>query len=299
MTALAFGLCTVTASYARAKPPRLVALDYVAPAPCPSGTAFRDRVEARTKDAVFVVGPVAEAQIAVSVSVSVDTDGSHAKVRVPGATAERTLDGDTCDEVVDASALLVAIAVEETAVEPRVEEKPPPPSPAQLVLVGHGGITTSSGPELGPAAKIAVGVRDDGRAFAPEARLEGRFASGGEIVRGAAAASFSMFGVAASGCPFAFGPRRLRVAPCAAFTVGSLAASATGFPDAKRESRLWISAEAGARMDVALGTLAFVELEGWAVFPLLRERFAFGPTIIHETRLVGAAATLGAGVHFP
>lgn len=107
LTGLAWGLvCLLAAGAARADEP--VLLTWNAPAGCPSGAAVRGQVErilgGATNHRVVARADVTEAAPA-DWSVHLVTD-------VDGARGERTLDANSCASLANATALIVALAVD-------------------------------------------------------------------------------------------------------------------------------------------------------------------------------------------
>lgn len=285
-----------------------MALDYQAAPACPSRSSFRDRVEGRTDRARFVLGGQESKSRAV-VKAELTDDGARAVVEVdsPSFRSERrVLSGATCMEVVDASALLVAVFAESLAAE-RDQTSPPvvpavaPPPPAPPAWRGegyvHGGMATGLGPEAGPLGKLGLGIEHVGRGFAPSFRLEGRFQSAGQWQSGDLRASFSVSSVALDACPVSWVVGAVSLRPCLALAGGNVLATASGFPDARDGGRLYAALEAGGRGRLALSS-AFVEVDARAVVPSARHEFVMGGTTLVHRMGTGASASLGAGLHF-
>lgn len=94
--------------------------------------------------------------------------------------------------------------------------------------------------------------------------------------------------------------RTLAALPCAGLTVGVLDASGDGVDGAASRSRPWIAPDAHARLVWAPAPLFSVDLEGGAVFPLLRESFFFLPGVpVYEAPPVAALGRANVALHFP
>lgn len=312
----ALGLLGVSAparADAKAAAPVAVAFDYDAPAGCPSPAAFRERIESRGEGRAVVVGTADRVGLRVRVQVAAERDG-RARSRVVivsshGESSERSFDAATCEEVIDASALLVAIAVE--AEPPPPDAEPPRPEaarPAQrsprkrtaFALLGYvnAGVGSGLGPSPGPVLEGGVGLRSS-TGWAPEARLEGRRAWLGTAEAEGGTARFDLTAVAVEGCPLALRGYGLRAAPCIAIAVGSLAASASGYPEARERAILYAGAELGARLTIDVGPLFFVGTEAWATVPITRESFVFGTTATaHRIASLGISSSASVGLHF-
>ena len=214
--------------------------------------------------------------------------------------------------MVDASALLVAIAVEAEAAAPEAappEAAPPdapapppaPPSqPSTISLLGYvnAGVGGGIGPDVGPLLEGGAGVRANS-GWAPEARIEGRRAWLGTVEAEGGTARFDLTAVAVEGCPFALRAYGLRAAPCVALAIGSLAASASGYPKARDRAIFFAGAELGARLTIDVGSFLFVGTEAWATMPLVRETFVFGTTATaHRVASLGISGSASLGLHF-
>ncbi len=295
----------------RPRAPVVVAFDYDAPAGCPSSTVFRQRVEARGEGRPVVVEATEGASLRVRVRVTSDTSGRVRSdvgiVTSRGEDSERSFDAATCEEVVDASALLVAIAIE---AEPGSAVSPTPPpsadatpaatkrSPIALLGYVNAGIGGGIGPDVGPLLEAGVGIRAN-RGWNTEVRIEGRRAWLGTVQAEGGTARFDLTAVAVEGCPFALRGYGLRAAPCVALSVGSLAASASGYPAARDRAIFFVGADLGARLTMDVSSLFFVGTEAWATVPLVRETFVFGTTATaHRVASLGISGSASIGLHF-
>lgn len=124
-------------------------LHWDAPAECPEEAHVRDRVGA-------LLGPDAAAADGVVVDGAVSKHGAAyrltLRVAARGEEGERTLEGATCDEVADAAAFIVAIAIDPDAVVmPPAPENGDPTSPEVLPEpAGSGAGTTPETPAAVP-----------------------------------------------------------------------------------------------------------------------------------------------------
>lgn len=111
--------------------PVAIRVNYDAPSECPNAAAFYDAVSARTDHVRPAVGE--EPRLDVTVRVTRDARGFAGEVRevVNGKeSAVRSMDGQTCKEVVEALSLTVALSIDPNAHAPAA---PPTgaPSPAE------------------------------------------------------------------------------------------------------------------------------------------------------------------------
>ena len=307
--ALGVFVCITTArADAKTNAPVSVVFDYAAPEGCPSPAAFRERIEARGERRAVVVGAEQRAALRVRVLVTGASDGS-ARSRVVivssgGESSERSFVAATCDEVVDASALLVAIAVEAepppAAPESAALSRRAPRAPSVLAVVGYvnAGVGAGLGPSPGPVLEAGAGIRSNA-GWGPEARIEGRRAWLGTAEAAGGAARFDLTAVAVEGCPLSLRGYGLRAAPCLAISVGSLAATASGYPAARDSASFHAGAELGARLTMDVGSLFFVGTEAWAALPLTPQTFVFGTSATaHRVASLGFSGSASLGVHF-
>ena len=305
-TCAAFGSLFFAAT-ARAEAPVAVVFEYDAPPGCPPSATFRERIESRGEGRVAVVESSDRVGLRVRVQVTAESDG-RARSRVGivssrGESSERSFDAASCEEVVEASALLVAIAVE---AEPSSPEAAPVPAPSRPVsrpstmeAIGYVGAGAGAGvgPSPGPVLEAGLGLRWN-TGWAPEAHIEGRRAWLGTVEAEGGTARFSLTSVALEACPFALRGYGLRAAPCLALSVGSLTATASGYPEARDRAVFYAGAELGARLTVDVGPV-FVGLETWGIVPMTRETFVFGSTAVaHRVASLGFSSSATLGLHF-
>jgi len=292
--------------------PIAVALEYDVPDACPSVETFRQQIEARGSErALFLKsadGDATQGRLRVRVLVTAERYGrARAQLTIVssrGDTSERAFDAATCEEVVDASALLVAIAME--AERGTSEPKAPPraalpasskPSPLSFLVYAGAGVGAGLGPSFGPALEGGVGLRSR-HAWGSEARLEARHVRLGTTEVQGGTARFDLVAGAVEGCPVAFRAYGLRLSPCAAIAVGRLSAIASGFANARERAVLYFGAEIGGRLTVELGP-AFLGMEAWGTLPLTRETFIFGTAgTAHRLASLGISSSASLGLHF-
>ncbi len=90
-------------------------LEYTAPTACPQHEDFEARVRGRTSRASFGAGPEAQAARVTVRSNGARYVGHMSLVADSGLTRERDVEGDHCDQVVDALALVTALAIDPNA----------------------------------------------------------------------------------------------------------------------------------------------------------------------------------------
>jgi hypothetical protein len=108
----------------QAEPPTSVAMDYQGTPGCPDGAWFIGRVRARTNRVAFEPGT---RSLALLIRVDADALEGRLDLRAPGPDPlVRTARGKTCDEVADALALILAMALDPTV----TPSSPAPAAPA-------------------------------------------------------------------------------------------------------------------------------------------------------------------------
>lgn len=312
---------------ARAQDVVAVRIEYHAPAACPDVRAFIAQVSGRT--ARFRASDESPRAFVVELTVG---DGARGRLTtIDGdARATRELDGDTCEEVVSALALVTALAIDPNASTLPVAAAPPPPvvtpasPPAPLppilakkpvrwhIDAGFGVEATGAvAPNdvlvgLGPFVEGSI----DFGVFAPALRVSLRAAPAATSpVEGGGTARFGWWLVTTEACLrwgiVEFGRKTsgggLGVAPCARLGAGILQADGGDVPEPRGEGRVWLDLGALVRLRWSPARIAFIEATGGAVFPLTRDRFRFeGPdTTVHRAAPVGALVGGDVGVHFP
>jgi hypothetical protein len=303
--------------------PQPVRLRYVAHPGCPDVAAFAWDVGART----LRVRLAQPDELAVFVSVRIDLEAgkSVGTLEIPGKSGPfvRRVEASSCEDVVVALSLVLALAYDPDALlmlpdralpPPVVPVALPPPVPPPLP-------PPPANPARAPAARAAAGV--DGlflygiapglrpifapfveygasgdQWFTPRAAVTLLLAPPDDV----ASATFRFIGGRLEGCPVvAHLAGGLSASPCLGGEIGQILANGPA-PDGKVGSATWLAL-------VALGHLRwepdgpfFGGLVGGAGLTLLRPTFAFSepkPQPVHTVPSVSAEVGLGFGVHFP
>ncbi len=100
-------------------------------------------------------------------------------------------------------------------------------------------------------------------------------------------------------CPIALATRRIRAWPCVRGEGGALAATGTGVDVARTSTRPWLTFGLLARIRATVVGSLFVEVEGGALAPVVRDRFFLEPSAtVQHVPVVAAAGAAGGGVTF-
>lgn len=305
-------------------------LRYDAPPTCPDEGAFLDRMRARARR-IRRADPSERARaITVSITGPEDDESFAGRVVVEGeggAEPTRDVAGDTCEEVVDALALISALSIgrdvppsEVMAPPPAPTTPPAEPSPPATVqrptLLGErwhggvgGGVALVSGvaPSTVPAGVAFVAAHGPARGLvASSFRLGFMRGSSGDVeiarpgIPAPSSAAFTWTVVAADACPLRLRHDTLSLEPCARIEVGMLQGAGGRIAPPREQTRWWIAAAAVARGQWAFAGPFFFELEAGLRAPLSRTQFFFQPdTTIFRAPAVTWSAGAGLGVRFP
>lgn len=308
--------------------PRIAAartLDYRAPEGCPSQLEVARRVDARAPEGRDVQLDVRAEKDGYVGQVSIG-DGEHRLVRSIGAR--------TCDAVVEALVLVVALDREEA--EHSTEEPPskPPPTPTHRedspwptprtppdvettssALPSRSGVTGGVGVDvvvtdfangkplsgLAPFLEIASSAGFVGwRWLGISARASLLWSTSSSFAeRNGVQSDFSFLGGALDGCLGSRWGKGFDAAVCSRTEAGSLTASASGAAGAAGSSRArpWLASGAVGRIQVRFSTSPYVphvEVAAGVLAVLIRDRFHFSG---HDPIVASPALwTIGAGL---
>jgi len=309
-----------------------IRLDYAGAESCPSKQAFEGLVRGRTSRALFVSddgdGRVFDVRL---------TAGTSPKGRVVvrrGGVFEGTRDvrAETCADVADALALVVALAIDPMArTKPLAsppEPEPPPPSPrsaepepiappvtttetpvapsvverrsrgafslgTDVAIVTGAAPTTLLGVSPVVAGKWPIG------SMAIGAHLGFVHARTGEVSVPGGAAAFTWNVGQLDGCLTPWPAARARLSACARVQGGVLDASGLAIPSPKSESRAWLATGPLLRAEWSIVGPLFVDANLGMMFHVMVDRFYFLPdTTAYRVPLVGLDGAIGAGVTF-
>jgi hypothetical protein len=298
------GSTNARADATRAEPIRV---DFRAPAVCPVMDAFTADLRARTPRVRDAKGDEAAWQI----SVSVDVDGAEPRGRLSmktpaGRDSVRELTGPTCEEVVDALALIAALAIDPEASTAPIAKPPPSPKEASATTSPAPIAPVSTPPTSSPAATADVprwswsaGVQATmTSAPAPEPLFGGRIvvestrkgpafwspairvAVGGALPRSIenndGTTRFRWGSSEVEGCFFQWSLAvATAIGPCGAIDVGLLDVTASNGTTHRESTRPWLSGGASQRIAWFPASTLALEVQGGAIFPVIRDRFHF------------------------
>jgi hypothetical protein len=314
--------------------PTSLRVAYMVPGNCPPQADFEARVRDRTELARFVEDPEAR-NVRVVVRPTGFTYAGHLVIEDRSGTSERDVEDRECADVVDALALITALAVDPTALlAPRTAtpSASPPPAPA-LALAPAPALALAPAPALAFAPALApspprwslssglsflalLGIApdaligggafvdlEDGASgwFAPSFRLSGLATTNGAF--DSPEASFSLAWGRADACPARLGSSSASLRACVGLDVGALFAEGrqAAIANPREVIDFWFSGAALLRGRWApRGGWFFVEGEAGVMVPTTRHRFVFTipMLLVHEASTVEGDFSLLAGVRF-
>jgi hypothetical protein len=271
-------------------------LDWSAPAGCPDAAEVRGRIGAYLGRDAF---DEAIDEVVVRGRVQRDRRGRWRltiAVDLPGGTVERAVDAARCDELRDAAALIIAVALDPLRMGRRVEppaEPAPQPMPEPAVTPPavveaaprprprryFADLRIGGAIELGTAPRIAAGpwlaVALVGRRFRVE--LAGRYLGPRTVRRFAdherAGVRVQSGIVALRGC-FVPRVRRLELPTCAQVEAGAMRGRGVGLAQPQKSQRAMVAAVIGQELAWQLHRHVGLWLAVDAAWALVRPRFA-------------------------
>jgi hypothetical protein len=269
---------------------------------------------------------------AIALRIGVETGpGESASGRLeleePDGTKEsRRVSSRTCNEVVNALALVAAVMLDpeahsgEVAAEPatppipvgppaispppplgRKRQPPPPAPPPPWGLFGgvDVGVLGGVGPALATTASAFVDLERRWFGSASTARLSVDAARTSSDLRGGTQ-TYEWLGSTVRLCPLYLAlPGRVRVAPCAALQVAGHRGTTRNVRQPASSRQLWLAPALEGTVEWAVSSSFSVELQAGAVFPIRQSRFYLAPSsTIHEVPTLTIVSSLGVRVRF-
>lgn len=284
-----------------------------APPECPGPDRLVEAVAARAPAAARAL-----ATVAVTVEVTA-VPGTYTARLTVGEGGVREVSAQDCAQVVDAIALVLALALRDAPPPPPpppAVEPPPaptlPPAPAVPTVVarppavaawsaGIGvGVVSGVVPGARPSVPAFLEVRRIGpSAFRPAARVGFIWAAGAAQPLDEAAARFSWFAAELEPCAGWAVADDWLLDACLRGRLGALQGRGEAVLDAAAPWRAWASLGAAARARYDVFDAWFVEADLSASVNLRRDRFYFGPDLTaHRAAPVGFSARVQGGWSF-
>ncbi len=302
--------------------------------PCPDQLAFEHAVRRRTQSWTSAAKDDAHRAFSVSLSGNGESWTGRLQVESAGqAASTRTVSGNSCEEVAEAMALVVAVAIDPRATlsptEPETQtvptEEPVREAPRDAIVELKPRAEVAKEAPVVPAAstrwRVGLGAQlalqrgqapgvlwtlppflelqlDGPDAPDPVFRLSvGRGADEEDVSQ--AAARFTWTFARAETCA-AWDAGDLRLVPCAMAEGGALRGAGRGVDSPRAETRPWFVLGMLGRTQWLLTPGFFVEAQGSVGAPLVRDRFYLEPNAtVHHVPVVTWGGAIGMGAIFP
>jgi hypothetical protein len=288
---------------------------YSAPDFCPDRAQFSDQVALRTAEWL-----PAGSEFQVSVEIAPEATGLVARVRFARAGREtlRELRAESCEELVRALALIVAILIDPhanvtpaparsgaspaTSSGPAAPEVPAGESPRPFFVAGPElALQTAAVPRLAVGTRVFIALGRDGERWASSLRLGlTRIRSDAASQASLARATFEVDSARLEGgvLRLVWGP--LELEPGVLVELGRLRAEGQHPLGPVLREKIWATAGLNVRPWVTLARRLVLGAAAGVHLPLVRYRFAFiGENTLYQNEAVGFDGALTLGVRFP
>jgi hypothetical protein len=244
---------------------------------CPAEAQLRQRVEAQLGE------PNAWSTFAIAIAVEQSERGYRLKLDTErdGAHGTRVFEAASCDEVVDAAALLLTLMVDEARSEPApptapVPPPPPPPPRTKPHRRARATLQAAALSELGYLPRIGVGAELAVGAAIRDSRIEltGLWLPDVHSKRGddGARVSIGLWAARLGYCHRLVG-QRVALFGCLGMELGRASGQGSGLALQRERSYLWSAGHAALRGSVSLGRGVALLLEPALAVPFARRRF--------------------------
>jgi hypothetical protein len=310
-----------------------VTLRYEAPDRCPSASAFRAGVDSRTPRANWVTPDQDQDATVLEVVLDLDDSGASGRLIVkergrPPA-APRVVTDATCATVVDALALVAALAIDpQASLSPTLPGIPepsdapdPPPEPAEppplsdrptrppargaappdeqaswrWSLGAQVGLSSALGQGSLQVVPLHADLRRFDAAWSPSARLGFSVLVPSEMVSPFGKARVLRYAGQLTLCPAGLDIETFRFAPCAGVEIGMFQAEGLEVDQARTARELWAAALITVRTSARLGGPVLLDVEASVAVPVTRPRVIIEPDHL-VVEAAPAAAILAAGL---
>jgi hypothetical protein len=313
--ATAFAGLTVVGAARSAPPPYTVS--YAAPGGCPSEADFLKSVASQVPDPSVAAGARLDVQIEAQ-------EGGRYVGRITvtdaqGATGSRTVDDKTCHDVARAAAFIASMAInlggQMESPDPKPARRPaaprpppaaaapspPPPEPTAVRVSLDAAFELVGGiaPSMRPGGRVGflLGSRSP-HLLSPWGRFSVALTESRLDARSAGAEIWLLTG-RADLCPIRIGASALFASPCAGVEAGAIFSEGNRVVPVRSAVTLWLAPSAMIHARWNATRVLFLEIEGGAIFPVIRHRFFAQPdTTLYRIPPVAARLGVGLGVHF-
>ena len=277
---MVLGLALFAASPAGSGP---YVLSYRAPEGCPAVDQMSAAVTAHVRNGTRPSGVRIEIEIAI-------LDGRFIGELLAtdrfGSENRQSVDGSNCGEIARALAFLAGLAVElgerrqvdlvSTGAPPAAQPAGTPPHSFRIagrILVG---VTGGLADVPSPMGEVGVALEDvRPRVFAPALQGAILIAGDSQIEGRRGSAELSLLGGRFAACPVRLSKSKAELRPCAGAAFGEVWGRATSLTNGPTVTEPWLSAEVTLALRWFFTSQILAEVEGGAVFPLVRPSYSF------------------------
>lgn len=297
-----------------------IRIELEAPPGCASAEDFYAALRARSEQ--VRLGEAGERATEVVVKLEPGSDVLHGELRVideHGDTESRTVDGSSCEAVLEALSLTAALAFE--AARERKQAEPPKPLPPEPDAVEHGHASGESGTPrwsfgvhaivtrvLTAQTSLGAGVVGRVRWESPHGAARSPGASFGlslvhatsEPLESSGSVSSGWTAAVLHGCPTWVGIGGVEVAPCVTASGGVLAVSGLDVENPRSVKRSWWSVGAQLTAEAALGERMTLDVAAGVSVPVVERTFVTSPseTVVSSTPRFSPLGSLGLSYKF-
>lgn len=225
--------------------------------------------------------------------------GSLTTRELDGTSSARSVQGADCADAAEAMALIVALAVDPEAGQPRVPD--PEPAPARGRLTAELGLSLGAvsgmAPSVMPAAGVFAGLGWlSDSLWSPSARLALIALAPHEVRHAQGDARFGGQLVELTLCPLRAPLGAWVLQPCLAGEAGRHQAEGSKTEDPRSVVKPWLAAGGVLRLGLALHPRWWLEAQVAGLITLRRDRFWLAEDAVHQ--VPEAVARAAAGVSF-
>ncbi len=305
----------VQAAHAQQATPRGIELRWSAPAGCPEAAQLAAEVER------LLGRSLPESAVSFTADATVERDDAgrwhmHLETRARDDARTRELDGESCDDVANATAVILALAIDEEQSTQRTRRVAPSPTTAPASERADAGAESVDRERWIWAAR-ARGAVDV--ASLPQASAG--FGADVELIRGAlrielgamiwipksaavadhagAGGTVSLFTGALHGCFVPIRARAVELGACGGLEAGRIAAEGFGVTSPATNSGLWLAPGLGLLAVWRAGPRLGIVAEAEALAPLVRDEFTLlNVGDVHRAPPLTGRAAVGLEVRF-
>lgn len=284
---------------------------------CDDAGAFAREVERRTDAVAWTTDERASTAVGLRILTEPGRLESVLTIEQSGrAPVVRTVTAQSCEEVLEASALIVAILLTPRHLEPHAPPAPttppvtppepvPTPPPERRSRWQYGGGTTGQiiagvAPRAMPGVEAFLNATRRGEGWRPAFRVALRHSWAADVALSETKATFQLSTVSATLCPLALLPSESwTLRTCAVASYGSLEV-ASGWSGANRAQRHpWSGVGGSLLLEVSLLPVLALELETSSEIAGFQSRLWFDDLLVHRAGQVASRASLGLAVRLP